>query len=118
MVMEIKIAVNDEVLTVRLEQNVATEALVERLEEGEVVVEAREYGGFEKVGELGFRLPTQDAEMKTRPGDVMLYQGDQMTIFYGSNAWSYTKLGEVMGEAKGRLASILGKGDVKLRLSL
>ena len=77
----------------------------------------KDYGGFEKTGKLGFDLPTNDAELTAKPGDIMLYQGDQISIFYGENTWSYTKLGHIeMDEAE--LRALLGDGDIYIRLWL
>ena len=114
----IKIKVNDEILNVRLEQNSATVALVERLKQGDITVNTHEYGSFEQVGSLGFSLPREDTQITTKAGDLMLYQGNQITIFFGSNSWSYTKLGEVVGKSKEELKNILGSGNATLVLSI
>ena len=114
----IKIKVNDEILNVRLEQNSATVALVERLKQGDITVNTHEYGGFEQVGSLGFNLPREDTQITTKSGEIMLYQGNQITLFYGSNSWSYTKLGEVTNKSNNELKNILGNGDVTLVLSI
>ena len=114
----IKIKVNDEILNVRLEQNSATVALVERLKQGDITVNTHEYGGFEQVGSLGFNLPREDTQITTKSGELMLYQGNQITLFYGSNSWSYTKLGEVTNKSNNELKNILGNGDVTLVLSI
>ena len=114
----INIKVNQKSLPVKLESNPATDALIAKLKQENITVHAHEYGNFEKVGDLGFNLPTSDTHITTQVGDVMLYQGNQITIFYGSNSWSYTKLGEVTDEAKHQLRDILGNGDVTLVLTL
>ena len=89
----VKVKINDEVFDVKLENNSATQELVKELKKGNVTVNASEYGGFEKVGDLGFSLPTSDENIGTAPGDIVLYQGDKISLFYGSHSWSYTKLG-------------------------
>ena len=86
----VKLRINDDVFDVKLENNSATQELIKKLEKGNVTVNATEYGGFEKVGELGFSLPTNDENMDTNPGDIVLYQGDKISLFYGSHSWSYT----------------------------
>lgn len=63
----------------------ATQELIKALEKGNVTVNATEYGGFEKVGDLGFSLPTNDEKVDTNPGDIVLYQGDKVSLFYGSH---------------------------------
>ena len=114
----IKIKVNNNVLDVKLEENEATKSLVERLKNGDISVRANEYGGFEKVGELGFSLPRNDKNITTSAGDIVLYQGNQISLFYNSNSWSYTKLGKVQNVSAKDLKNILGADDVSLVLSL
>ena len=114
----IKIKVNSNILEVKLENNEATKSLVERLKNGDISVNANEYGGFEKVGNLGFSLPRNDKNITTSAGDIVLYQGNQISLFYNSNSWSYTKLGKVQNVSGAELKNILGSGDVTLILSI
>ena len=114
----IKIKVNSNVLEVKLEDNEATKSLVERLKNGDISVNANEYGGFEKVGNLGFSLPRNDKNITTSAGDIVLYQGNQISLFYNSNSWSYTKLGRVQNVSGAELKNILGSRDVTLILSI
>ncbi len=76
-------------------QTEAAVALLQRLAQGAVQVTLDDYGGFEKVGDLGFSLPQRDVRTTAQPGDIMLYRGDQMVVFYGQNTWSYTPLGSI-----------------------
>ena len=110
----IKLKVNNNTFNVKLEDNAATKELVERLKEDDVVINANEYGGFEKVGSLGFNLPRSDKNISTSYGDVVLYQGNQISLFYDSNSWSYTKLGKIENVSQKELKDILGNGDVTL----
>jgi hypothetical protein len=114
----VKVKINDEVFDVKLENNSATQELVKELKKGNVTVNASEYGGFEKVGELGFSLPTSDENIGTNPGDIVLYQGDKISLFYGSHSWSYTKLGKIDNVDSNKLKEVLGSGDVTLEFSL
>lgn len=114
----IKIKVNSNILEVKLEDNEATKSLVERLKNGDISVNANEYGGFEKVGNLGFSLPRNDKSITTSAGDIVLYQGNQISLFYNSNSWSYTKLGKVQNVSGAELKNILGSEDVTLILSI
>nr|WP_292739310.1 cyclophilin-like fold protein [Methanobrevibacter sp.] len=114
----IKIKINDEVFDVKLENNSATRELVKTLEKENVTVNASEYGGFEKVGDLGFSLPTSDENINTSPGDLVLYQGNQISLFYDSHSWSYTKLGKIDDVDSNHLKEVLGSGDVTIVLSL
>ena len=115
---EIKIKVDSEMLNMKLEQNEATKALVEKLKQGDITVNTSEYGGFEQVGDLGFSLPRNDTQIKTKAGDVVLYQGNQISIFYDSNSWSYTKLGEITNKTEKELKTILGSSNATLILSI
>ena len=114
----VKVKINDEVFDVKLENNSATQELIKELKKGNITVNASEYGGFEKVGELGFSLPTSDENMGTVPGDIVLYQGDKISLFYGSHSWSYTKLGKIENVDSNKLKEVLGSGNVILEFSL
>ena len=112
------IKVNNQVLNIELEDNSATKELKERLKNGDIIIEAHEYGGFEKVGNLDFSLPREDTNITTSAGDIVLYQGNQISIFYNSNSWSYTKLGKIQNISSNELKSILGDGNITITLTL
>lgn len=76
------------------------------------------YGGFEQVGSLGTRLPRSDVQTVTEPGDIVLYSGNSIVLFYGSNSWAYTRLGKIRGLDDAELRQLLGGGDVSIRLAL
>ena len=114
----VKVKINDEVFDVKLENNSATQDLIKELKKGNITVNASEYGGFEKVGDLGFSLPTSDENIGTSPGDIVLYQGDKISLFYGSHSWSYTKLGKLDNADSNKLKEVLGSGDVTLEFIL
>jgi len=114
----VKVKINDEVFDVKLENNSATQDLIKELKKGNITVNASEYGGFEKVGDLGFSLPTSDENIGTAPGDIVLYQGDKISLFYGYHSWSYTKLGKIDNVDSNKLKEVLGSGDVTLEFSL
>ena len=112
----IKLKVNDYVLNVKLEDNSAAKSLMDRLKNGDITIHGEDYGNFEKVGDLGFSLPRSDKYITTSAGDIVLYNGDEISVFYDSNSWSYTKLGKI--QDTGNLKKILGNGDVTLVFSL
>ena len=112
------IKVNNNVLNIKLEDNSATIELKERLKNEDIVVNAHEYGGFEKVGNLGFSLTREDTNITTSAGDIVLYQGNQISLFYNSNSWSYTKLGKIQNVSSNELKNILGNGDVTITFTL
>jgi len=76
------------------------------------------YGGFEQVGPVGRNLPRDDRQITTVPGDIVLYSGNRIVVFYGSNSWSYTKLGHISDKSNAELAKLLGNGDITLTLSM
>ena len=116
----IKIIVSGKTLSVKIEDNEATKALVAALREASITYEANDYGGFEKVGLLGRTLPTSDTQITTQAGDVILYSGNRIVLFYGSNTWSYTRLGKMQYESLDELKSFLkaGEGNISVTLSL
>ena len=111
----LKITVGEYELLATFEDNSSAEEFQQLLAQGPVTIEMEDYGGFEKVGGLGQSLPTIDRQTTAQPGDVMLYQGNQIVLFYGSNSWSYTPLGTV-DDLTG-WAQALGRGDVEVTLS-
>ncbi len=115
---EIKLKVNNNELVVKLENNEATKELIEKLKENDITIDAKEYGGFEKVGNLGFSLTREDKTINTEPGDIVLYNGNQISVFYDSNSWSYTRIGKIINKDKNELKSILGNGNVTLTFSI
>lgn len=114
------ITVNGNKLEVALEDNSSVDALLEILKEDDLVYSARDYGNFEKVGSIGHTLPSGDTYITTEAGDVMLYSGDQIVIFYGSNSYDYTRLGKINGYSVSELRTLLGagSGNVQITLSL
>ncbi len=115
---KVKLSVNGKDLIIDLENNSSSKEFVERLRENDIEVEAHDYGNFEKVGSLGFSLPTNDENIRTEAGDVILYQGNQITIYYDTNTWDFTKLGKINGISQDELKNILGNGNVTLKFSL
>ncbi len=119
-VAEMYLTVNGNKVKVTLEDNSSTRALVEILKKGDIVYTADDYGGFEKVGALGHTLPNSDVNLTTQAGDVILYSSNQIVLFYGSNSWSYTRLGKMEGYSISELRTLLcaGEGPVQVTLSL
>ncbi len=115
---KMNITIDNHVLAVTLVDNNATRALVERLQEGNVSYSSSSYGNFETVGNIGLSLPTSNSSITTQAGDVILYQGNQICIFYGSNSWSYTRLGRISNASETELRSLLSAGNVNVTLSL
>lgn len=117
---QIQITISGKTLPVSMVDNAATKALVEALKEASITYTASDYGGFEKVGALGLSLPRNDSRIDTEAGDVILYNGNNLVLFYGSNSWSYTRIGKIRYSTLDELKSFLkaGKGDISVTLSL
>lgn len=115
-VMNVKVQVGDTIFSATLEENAAVSALVEMMRESPVVLQMSDYSGLEKVGPLGTSLPADNSQTTTHAGDIVLYNGNQIVIFYGSNSWSYTRLGHIDDLTGWEEA--LGNGDVTVTFSL
>lgn len=114
---KLKITVNGTELIATLEDNSSAQALTELLKQGDITVDMSDYGNFEKVGELPQSLPKNDENITTVPGDIILYQGNKITIYYAENTWNFTKLGHIDNITQGELKEILGGDDVTVTLS-
>ena len=110
------VEVEGSLFTATLENNEAVDTLVEMMREEPVTIQMRDYAGFEKVGDLGTDLPANNRQTTTQAGDIVLYQGNQIVIFYGSNSWSYTRLGKI-DDLTG-WENALGSGDVMVTFAL
>ncbi|MCH5307333.1 MAG: hypothetical protein J1E37_04575 [Prevotella sp.] len=119
-IMEINITIDGKTMPVHLVDNTATQALVTILQEAAITYEADDYGGFEKVGSLGRSLPTSNTQLTTEAGDVILYNGNQIVLFYDKNSWDYTRLGHINYSSLNELKSFLkaGQGRISVTLSV
>lgn len=115
---KILLTVNGDTMTATLADNDAIRELKELLEKGPITIQMSDYGGFEKVGTLPQSFTTSNSQITTEPGDIMLYQGNNMVIFYGTNSWSYTRLGKIDGATVSKLKQFLGSGSITLTISL
>ena len=114
---ELLLSVGDKNLSVEWEDNESVDALKD-LAGSEMKINMAMYGGFEQVGSIGTSLPRNDSQMTTSPGDIVLYSGNQIVIFYGSNSWAYTRLGKITGLNEKELEDTFGNGDVTIGLSV
>lgn len=93
--MKMSVTIGEQFFTATLENNAATHELVKMMEKAPISIEMDDYSGFEKVGPLGKSLPTDNRQMTTQSGDIVLYSGNRIVMFYGSNSWNYTKIGRI-----------------------
>lgn len=111
---DMKLMINDVSVAVEWENNQSVNALREILP---LTVNMHRYGGFEQVGEPGRSLPRSDTSITTNAGDIVLYSGNQLVIFYGSNTWAYTRLGKITDRTASQLRDMLSNSDAVLTLS-
>lgn len=114
----IKLEFNQHTFYATLVENSSTVALIEKLRESSLVIEMEDYGNFEKVGNLGFCLPRNDERITTTVGDLILYQGTSLTIYYDTNTWNFTRLGRIEHVMQQELKDALGSGNVSVTISL
>ena len=111
-----KLKINDTLVEVLWEDNESVEALFNLVSAEPLTISMSMYGGFEQVGSIGSSLPRNDVQTTTSAGDIVLYSGSQIVIFYGSNSWAYTRLGRIQGLSANELDELLGNGAVSLTL--
>ena len=110
------LCVNDAVFYPHLEDTPAAEAFVEYLSQEQSEIEMHDNGGFEKVGALPLSLPQNDAAVTTQPGDILLYQGDQLCVCYDETTADYTRIARIDDVTRAELLDVLGEGDTTVSL--
>lgn len=108
--------INDEEVNVKWEDNDSVRALAELASEEPVTVDTSLYGGFEQVGGLGTALPNNDSDITTEPGDIVLYSGSNIVVFFGTNSWAYTRLGHIEDKNEDELRDLLGSNNTVLTI--
>ena len=114
---DMQMMIGETPVTVAWEDNASVEALKTLAVEG-LTIEMSMYGGFEQVGSIGQSLPRDDQQTTTTSGDIVLYSGNQLVVFYGSNSWAYTRLGHITDQTPEQMKALLGSGDVTITLSM
>lgn len=114
----VSITAGEKTFIALLADNSSAEAFWEYLSQGDRQIRMSDYAGMEKVGPLGTTLPRNDHQINTSPGDLILYQGNQFVIYYGTNSWSLTRLGRIVNVSQRELLDALGEGDVTVTLSI
>ena len=114
----LKMMIGDTKVSVDWENNDSVEALKGLCAEEPLVIHMSMYGGFEQVGSIGTRLPSDDEQTNTSAGDIVLYSSNQIVVFYGSNSWAYTRLGHISDQNAAGMTDLLGNGNVTITISL
>ena len=112
------ITVGGRSLTADFAQNSSAEALIEALKKSPITYQAHDYGGFEKVGDLGVSFPQNNEQITTSPGDIILYQGNNLCIYYGKNTWNFTRIAQIQDVGKEDLLDFLGDGEIEVKLEV
>ena len=112
----LQMKIGDTEVVVDWEDNESVEALKELCRDKSLTIQMSMYGGFEQVGSIGQGLPRNDRQTTTQAGDIVLYSGNQIVVFYGSNSWAYTRLGHVTDKSAQEMAELLGGGDVTITI--
>ena len=115
---QMNITINGTTLTATMENNSSAQALLDMLKSSPLTLDMYDYANMEKVGNLDTSLPTNDQQITTQPGDIILYQGNQITIYYDTNQWSLTKLGHIDNISTDELRQLLGNGNVAATFSI
>lgn len=113
----LKLTIGDTPVEVAWEENESVEALRELVKGQPLTIKMSMYSTFEQVGSLGTSLPRNDVQTTTQAGDIVLYSGNQIVIFYGSNSWAYTRLGSITDKTADEMKALLGNGDVAITIS-
>lgn len=113
-----KITVGDITFTAALADNSSAEALKELLAEGPLTIDMSDYGNMEKVGPIGTSLPKNDEQITTGAGDIILYQGNSLVIYYDTNSWNFTRIGKIDGVTREELLDAFGEGNATVTFSL
>lgn len=114
---DMQMMIGETPVTVAWEDNASVEALKMLAGEG-LTIEMSMYGGFEQVGPIGQRITRDDRQATTSAGDIVLYSGNQIVVFYGSNSWAYTRLGHITDQDAAGMTDLLGNGDVTITISM
>ena len=104
--------------TATMVSNSSTEALVAQLQQGNITYEARDYGNFEKVGALGYTFPENNEQINTVPGDLILYQGSNLCIYYDTNSWNFTRIGKLDNMTQADIKTWVNAGGDNISVTL
>lgn len=109
---KMRLLIGETEVPVTWEENASVETLRELCP---VTIQMSMYGGFEQVGPIGQSIVRDDVQTNTNYGDIVLYSGNQIVIFYGSNSWAYTRLGHI-DLSQQEMGELLSNGDVTITL--
>ena len=114
----LQMKIGETLVAVEWEKNQSVQALKDLCTSAPLTIQMSMYGGFEQVGYIGSSLPRNDVQTVTKAGDIVLYSGNQIVVFYGSNSWAYTRLGHITSQDAAGLTKLLGNGDVTITIDV
>lgn len=114
---DLQMTIGNTSVSVDWEDNESVQSLKELCRNQPLAISMSMYGGFEQVGSIGTDLPRNDVQTTDSVGDIVLYSGNQMVVFYGSNSWAYTRLGHITDKTQAELTELLSNGNVTITLS-
>lgn len=114
----VDISVGEYSLTATMNGNTSSQAFKKMLEHGAVTVNMRDYEGIEKVGMLWRGLPANNEQITAQPGDIILFMGSSLVVYYNQNSWNFTRMGHINEVTQEELKDILGSGNVSMTFEL
>ena len=111
----LKLYIDDVEVDVQWEDNESVKQISNLAKKNPIIINSHQYGGFEQVGDIGQNIVSNDIQMTTEPGDIVLYADNNIVVFFGSNSWSYTKLGKINKE-KEEIKNLLNKERITLKI--
>lgn len=111
-----KLLIDNVEVEVEWENNESIKQISRIASSSDIIVNTHRYGGFEQVGEIGQNIVSNNVQMTTEPGDIVLYSGNSIVIFFGSNSWSYTKLGKIKNKDLNELKQLLDKSNATIMI--
>ena len=112
------VTIGSTTFTATLADNSSAQALVELLQNGPLTIDMHDYANMEKVGPIGQSLPENNEQITTEPGDIILYLGDSLVIYYDTNSWNFTRIGKINDVTQEELLEAMGSGDVSVTFEL
>lgn len=113
---KLKLFIDDVEVDVDWEDNDSMKQISELAKQNPIIINSHQYGGFEQVGDIGQNIVSNNMQMTTEPGDIVLYAGNNIVVFYGSNSWSYTKLGKI-SKKREEIENLLNKEKITIKLT-
>ena len=107
--------INDNKVPVIWEDSASVKEIIKEASKDDIIISMSKYSDFEQVGSLGKSYTRNDKQMTTKCGDIVLYNGSNLVVFYRSNSWAYTSLGRI-DLSNQEIIDLLSNKDVTITL--